>query len=104
RHHTFLFLLGQCLFAGVAKSGRRFFVLLWQRHPALDAEKWGRVVARLGGGSFGMHNASTGRHPIYVAWPYRLDAAHTIAMQKFTLIEIRDGGKSNMGMRPDIQA
>ena len=54
--------------------------------------------------AFGMHDASSGSHPVDFTGPYRLHGAQTVAMQDFTLKQPSHGGQTDVRMGSYIQA
>ena len=58
----------------------RFLVLLRQRNPDLNAVEFPALFSELVIGTFGVHNAASGGHPVNRAGLNRLHAAETVPM------------------------
>jgi hypothetical protein len=58
----------------------------------------------MSGGSFGMHNAATGDHPVDCARPNRLYGPKTVAMNDLAVEQVGDRGQTNVWVRTHIQA
>src|SRR5690242_15737538 len=84
------------------KGGPRFFVLLGQCHPALDAEYLVWPQALLGRRSLRMDNALARRHPVEFAGGDLLFRTQAVAMIHLSVKQPGHRREPDMRMRPHI--
>ena len=60
--------------------------------------------AFFGAGTFGMHDAATGRHPVHLAGANGRGGAETVTMHDFAVEQVSHRGKPDMRMRPHVEA
>jgi hypothetical protein len=78
-----------------------FLVFRWQRHPRLNAMQ-SRCDTGIVSGALRMYDAATRGHKIHRAAPNRLLETETVSMDDLALEQIRDRGKPDVRVRPNL--
>src|SRR3954468_918181 len=93
-------------FGGIAmeETWVGFLMGLGQANPALQAMKGFAAIAPIAGAAFGVHDAAARRHEVHGAREDCHGGTQAVAVHDFAVEQIGDGCKSDMGMRPHIDA
>jgi hypothetical protein len=88
----------------MGEARRGFLVSGGQGDPALQAMERLAADAALGRGALGMYDTASGGHPVDLARADRHGGAETVAVHDLAVEQEGHGGKSDMWMRPHVDA
>ncbi len=93
----------QRVLLGMGKSRGRLLLRLRQRNPALQAKHAHGMLARFGGGTFGVDNAGARIHPVHFARPDGLYSSQAVAMDDFAFEQVGHCCQSDVGVGPHVE-